>query len=100
MLASHSGAELKYIRLLPNGELDISNLKSLIHDKTKVVAFNHISNALGTINPARKIIKAAHKVGACVLIDGAQAMPHLKFDVQDLDVDFYVGSSHKMYGPA
>lgn len=100
MLASHSGAKLKYIRLLPNGELDVSNLKSLIHDKTKVVAFNHISNALGTINPARKIIKAAHKVGACVLIDGAQAMPHLKFDVQDLDVDFYVGSSHKMYGPA
>tara|TARA_B100000497_G_C7692017_1_gene421106 strand:- start:1868 stop:3079 length:1212 start_codon:yes stop_codon:yes gene_type:complete len=100
MLASHSGAKLKYISLLANGELDISNLESLIHDKTKVVAFNHISNALGTINPARKIIKAAHQVGACVLIDGAQAMPHLKFDVQDLDVDFYVGSSHKMYGPA
>ncbi len=100
MLASHSGAKLKYISLLANGELDISNLELLIHDKTKVVAFNHISNALGTINPARKIIKAAHQVGACVLIDGAQAMPHLKFDVQDLDVDFYVGSSHKMYGPA
>src|SRR5690606_32625732 len=71
----------------------------LLSGKTKLVFCNHISNALGTINPIKEIIKKAHNVGAAVLIDGAQACPHLKPDVQDLDVDFYVASAHKMCGP-
>jgi cysteine desulfurase/selenocysteine lyase len=71
----------------------------LLSEKTRLVFVNHISNALGTINPIEKIIKKAHQVGAAVLIDGAQACPHLKPDVQDLDVDFYVASAHKMCGP-
>lgn len=71
----------------------------LLSGKTKMVAVNHVSNTLGTVNPIREIIEKAHKVGAAVLIDGAQSAPHLKVDVQDLDADFYCISSHKMYGP-
>ena len=72
---------------------------SLLKLKPKLVFVNHISNALGTINPIKQIIDESHKVGAAVLIDGAQACPHIKSDVQDLDVDFYVTSAHKMCGP-
>ena len=100
MLAQVSGAKLVFIPMLESGELDISILDSLLNSRTKIVAFNHISNALGTVNPVKKIISAAHAVGACVFVDGAQAFPHMAINVQELDVDFYAGSAHKMYGPS
>ena len=82
-----------------NGELIFEEFENLLSEKTKLVFLNHVSNALGTVNPIKKIIDAAHTVGAAVLIDGAQAAPHIKADVQKLDVDFYVVSAHKMCGP-
>lgn len=94
-----SGATLRIIPMNDKGELLIDAFDALLSDKTKVVAVNHISNTLGTISPVKEIITKAHKVGAAVLIDGAQAAPHLKTDVQDLDCDFYCVSAHKMYGP-
>ena len=94
-----SGATLKVIPMNEKGELVMEAYDQLLTDKTKLVAVNHISNALGTINPIREIIKKAHKVGAAVLIDGAQAVPHIKPDVQELDCDFYVFSGHKMCAP-
>ncbi|HET8809330.1 MAG TPA: cysteine desulfurase, partial [Flavobacteriaceae bacterium] len=81
------------------GELDKIHLENAFSQKTKLVFVNHVSNALGTINPIEKIIEKAHAVGAAVLIDGAQAAPHIKADVQALDVDFYLASAHKMCGP-
>jgi cysteine desulfurase/selenocysteine lyase len=92
-------AKLKVIPVSRNGELDIEVYKSFLSSKTRIVAVNHASNSLGTINPIKEIIKLAHEVGAVVLIDGAQAGAHLEIDVQDLDCDFYCLSSHKMYGP-
>jgi len=94
-----SGATLKVIPINEKGEMILKEFDTLLSDKTKVVAVNHISNTLGTINPVKEIIAKAHKVGAAVLIDGAQAAPHLKVDVQELDCDFYCVSAHKMYGP-
>lgn len=94
-----SGAVLKVIPINDKGELLMDAFNKLLSDKTKLVAVNHISNTLGTINPVKEIIAKAHQVGAVVLIDGAQAAPHLKVDVQDLDCDFYCVSAHKMYGP-
>lgn len=94
-----SGAVLKVIPMLHNGTLDMEAYAALLNDRTRIVAVNHISNALGTINPIKRIIEMAHKAGAAVLIDGAQAVPHLKPDVQDLDCDFYVFSGHKICGP-
>jgi len=94
-----SGAILKVIPINANGELIMEDYDALLSDKTKMVAVNHISNTLGTINSIKEIIDKAHKVGAAVLIDGAQAAPHLKVDVQALDCDFYCVSAHKMYGP-
>ena len=85
--------------VITNGELVLSDYNRLLSNKTKLVFVNHISNALGTINPIEEIIEKAHKVGAAVLVDGAQACPHLIPDVQKLDVDFYVASAHKMCGP-
>jgi len=99
MACERSGATLKVIPMNEKGELVLEDLNQLINNKTKVVAVNHISNALGTINPIKEIIAKAHTVGAAVLIDGAQAVPHLKPDVQDLDCDFYVFSGHKMCAP-
>ncbi|MDT0558592.1 cysteine desulfurase [Ichthyenterobacterium sp. W332] len=99
MLCEATGAELKVIPMNIEGELVLSNYDNILSDKTKLVFVNHISNALGTINPIKTIIKKAHLFGAAVLIDGAQACPHLIPDVQDLDVDFYVASAHKMCGP-
>lgn len=99
MLCEHTGAILKVIPMNYDGELLMEEYEKLLSDKTKIVFCNHISNALGTINPIEFIIKKAHQVGAAVLIDGAQACPHLKPDVQALDVDFYVTSAHKMCGP-
>jgi cysteine desulfurase/selenocysteine lyase len=92
-------AKLKAIPVSRNGELDIEVYKTFLSPKTKVVALNHASNSLGTINPIKEVIRLAHEVGAVVLIDGAQAGAHLEIDVQDLDCDFYCLSSHKMYGP-
>src|SRR5690606_21926621 len=94
-----SGAVLKVIPMLADGSLDMEAYEQLLTDKTKIVSVNHISNALGTINPVKTIIEKAHAVGAAVLIDGAQATPHLKPDVQDLDCEFYVFSGHKICGP-
>jgi cysteine desulfurase/selenocysteine lyase len=99
MLCERTGAILKVIPMNQNGELVLSEFDSLLNDKTKLVFVNHISNALGTINPIEYIIEKAHAVGAAVLIDGAQSCPHLKPDVQKLDVDFYVCSAHKICGP-
>ncbi|SFC60251.1 aminotransferase class V-fold PLP-dependent enzyme [Flavobacterium phragmitis] len=99
MLCEKTGAVLKVIPIDENGELIISEFDALLSDKTKIVTVNHISNALGVINPIQYIIDRAHAVGAAVLIDGAQAVPHLKPDVQELDCDFYAFSGHKMCGP-
>lgn len=99
MLCERSGAILKVIPMNLEGELIMSEYEQLLSEKTKLVFVNHISNALGTINPIEEIIQKAHGVGAAVLVDGAQACPHLKPDMQNLDVDFYVTSAHKMCGP-
>jgi cysteine desulfurase/selenocysteine lyase len=99
MLCEKTGATLKVIPMNENGELIISEYDKLLSPKTKIVTVNHISNALGTINPIKYMIDKAHEVGAAILIDGAQAVPHLKPDVQALDCDFYVFSGHKMCGP-
>jgi cysteine desulfurase/selenocysteine lyase len=99
MLCEHTGANLLVIPMNYDGELLMEEYEKLLSDKTKLVVCNHISNGLGTINPIEFIIEKAHQVGAAVLIDGAQACPHLKPDVQTLDVDFYVTSAHKMCGP-
>ncbi len=98
-LCERTGAKLVVIPMNEAGELQLDEFEKLLNTKTKIVAVNHISNALGTINPIKYIIEKAHQVGAAVLIDGAQAVPHLKPDVQDLDCDFYVFSGHKLYGP-
>jgi cysteine desulfurase/selenocysteine lyase len=99
MLCEKTGATLKVIPMNENGELIMSEYDKLLSPKTKIVTVNHISNALGTINPIKYMIDKAHEVGAAILIDGAQAVPHLKPDVQALDCDFYVFSGHKMCGP-
>lgn len=99
MLCEKTGAILKVIPINDDGTLQMDKYASLLNEKTKLVFANHISNALGIINPIADIIKAAHKYGAAVLIDGAQACSHIKADVQALDVDFYVTSAHKMCGP-
>ena len=99
MLCERTGAILKVIPMNQEGELLMDAYEELLSNKTKLVFCNHISNALGTINPIEEIIEKAHKVGAAVLIDGAQAAPHLVADVQALDVDFYTCSAHKICGP-
>lgn len=93
------GAKLRVIPVSDNGELNIAEFEKLVNSKTKLVAVNHASNSLGSINPIKHIINKAHSVGASVLIDGAQAAAHLEIDVQDLGCDFYCISGHKMYGP-
>ena len=99
MLCEKTGATMEVIPMNNQGELDMRSYEMLLKLKPKLVFVNHISNALGTINPIDEIINQAHSVGAAVLVDGAQACPHIKSDVQDLDVDFYVTSAHKMCGP-
>ncbi|GAA4268564.1 aminotransferase class V-fold PLP-dependent enzyme [Hyunsoonleella aestuarii] len=99
MLCERTGAILKVIPMNEDGELVMAKYDELLSNNTKLVFVNHVSNALGTINPIEYIIDEAHKVGAAVLIDGAQSSPHIKANVQDLDVDFYVASAHKMCGP-
>ena len=99
MLCEKTGAILKVIPMTLNGSLDIESYHSLLNSKTKLIFVNHVSNALGTINPIKEIINEAHTYGAKVLIDGAQACPHIKTDVQELNVDYYVTSAHKLCGP-
>lgn len=99
ILCEEKGASLKVIPITDKGELLIDEYKKLLTPKTKLVAVNQASNSLGTINPVKEIIEAAHQAGAVVLIDGAQSAVHLDIDVQDMDCDFFAFSSHKMYGP-
>lgn len=99
LICAQVGASLKIVPINDAGELDLETYKKLLNENTKLVAVNHISNALGTINDVKEITKAAHAVGAVVLIDGAQSVPHMNIDVQDLDADFYTFSAHKMCGP-
>ena len=99
MCCEKSGSTLKVIPIMDNGELDISEFENLLSKNTKLVSIAHISNALGTLTPVEEIIEMSHRVGAKVLVDGAQAASHIPLNMQDLDVDFYVFSAHKMYGP-
>jgi cysteine desulfurase/selenocysteine lyase len=99
MLCERTGAQLKVIPMGEDGALKMEKFEALLSEKTKLIFLNHVSNALGTVNPVKEIIKKAKAVGAAVLLDGAQAAPHIKADVQELDVDFYVVSAHKMCGP-
>jgi cysteine desulfurase/selenocysteine lyase len=99
MLCEQTGAVLRIVPIDDRGEIDLEQYAALLSPRTRIVAMSHVSNALGTINPVREIIGQAHARGAVVLIDGAQAVPHLTVDVQALDCDFYVFSSHKMFGP-
>jgi cysteine desulfurase/selenocysteine lyase len=99
MLCERTGAELKVIPMSDEGELDMTTYQDLLNEKTKLVFVNHVSNALGTVNPVKRIIELAHACGAAVLIDGAQATPHIRPDLQELDCDFYTCSAHKICGP-
>jgi cysteine desulfurase/selenocysteine lyase len=99
MLCQRTGASLKVIPMSNEGELLMDSYRDLLSKNTKLVVCNHVSNALGTINPIQDLITLAHEVGAAVLIDGAQSSPHIKVDVQKLDVDFYTASAHKLCGP-
>ena len=99
MLCEKTGAIMKVIPMNEKGDLDLSKFSDLLGNKTKVVFVNHVSNALGTVNPIETIIEKSHNAGAAVLIDGAQAAPHFEIDVRKLDVDFYVCSAHKLCGP-
>ena len=99
MACEQSGAILKVIPITNSGEWEMETFHSLLSDRTKLVAVNHISNALGTINPVQEVIAAAHSKGIPVLLDGAQAVPHMAVDVQRLDCEFYAFSGHKLFGP-
>jgi len=99
MLCEEKGAKLKVIPMNDNGELIMEQFESLLSSKTKIVAINHISNTLGTINPVEKIIAMAHDKGSLVLVDGAQSVAHMPIDVVSLNADFYVFSGHKLFGP-
>jgi cysteine desulfurase/selenocysteine lyase len=99
MLCERKGCKLQVVSFNEKGELNIDELKSKINEKTKLIAVTHVSNAMGTINPIKEIIDIAHKHNVPVLIDGAQSIPHIKVDMQDLDADFYAFSAHKIYGP-
>ena len=99
LLREKLGIRLTVLRMNQKGEVCMNALKGLVSEKTKFVSVTHMSNALGTINPVKEMVEIAHSVGAKIMIDGAQATPHMSVDVQDLDCDFYALSGHKMYGP-
>lgn len=99
MLCQRTGADLRHLPMNEHGEVILDGIENIIDENTAMVAFNHISNALGTINPVEAILERAQKVGAWTLVDGAQSGPHAKVDVRAWDVDFFTLSSHKMYGP-
>lgn len=98
-LAKERGAVLKYIELEEDGTISLENVRAAITDRTKIVSMVYVSNVLGTMNPVKEVAKIAHEHGAVMMVDGAQAAPHLKIDVQDLDCDFFAFSGHKMVGP-
>ena len=99
MVCKEVGATLKVASVLPNGELDLKSFESLLNDRTKAVAITHVSNVLGTINPIQQMTKIAHSKNIPVIVDGAQAVPHIPVNVAELDCDFYVFTGHKLYGP-
>ena len=99
MMIKNNDAKLRVIPLKDNGELDMDEFKNILSNKTKIVFLNHVSNALGIINPIKEIIDISHKNGAIVLIDGAQSAAHFKIDLQKLNVDFFTASAHKLCGP-
>lgn len=99
LVASATGAKVRFAPITESGDLDLSGLKSMIGPRTRIVALAHVSNVLGTVNPVRAVADLAHQAGAVVVIDGAQAVPHIAADMAALDVDFYVASGHKMFGP-
>ncbi|HEY0355023.1 MAG TPA: cysteine desulfurase, partial [Flavisolibacter sp.] len=99
ILCQEKGAILKVIPINDDGELEMEAFEKLLSERTKLVSIVHVSNALGTINPVKEIIQKAHQAGAVVVVDGAQSTVHLDIDVQDMDCDFFVFSSHKLYGP-
>ena len=99
MLAERTGAKVVAIQITPEGELDMESFHCLLGERTRILAFNHVSNALGTINPVADMVAKAKAQGVITLIDGAQAVPHFQVDVQALDCDFYVFSAHKLFGP-
>lgn len=98
-VAAATGAKLNYVPLQPDGTIDLQDVQQTISDRTKFVAITHVSNVLGAVNPVKEIIRLAHMRGATVLVDGAQSIPHMRVDVQELDCDFYAFSGHKMCGP-
>jgi cysteine desulfurase/selenocysteine lyase len=99
MICEENGAHLRVVPIDDNGDIILDEFNRLLSGKTKIAAISHISNALGTVNPVKQMIEMSHRKGVPVLIDGAQAVPHLRVDVRDLDADFYVFSSHKVFGP-
>jgi cysteine desulfurase / selenocysteine lyase len=99
MVCEEKGARLRVIPMDDRGVLQLDEYENLLNERTKIVAVVHVSNALGTINPVKEMIATAHRRGIPVLVDGAQAVPHMKVDVQELDCDFYAFSAHKMFGP-
>lgn len=99
LLQRHKDITIRVVDINDRGELDIEQYKSFFNDRTVLATFTHVSNVLGTVNPVKEMVKIAHEHGVTAMIDGAQASPHLHIDVKDLDCDFYVFSSHKMYGP-
>ena len=99
MLCEEKKAKLRVAPINDNGEVVLEEFVRLLSSKTKIAAISHISNALGTVNPMKQMIEIAHQHGVPVLVDGAQAVPHVRIDVRDLDADFYAFSSHKVFGP-
>jgi cysteine desulfurase / selenocysteine lyase len=99
LICEQTGARLVVAPITDSGELDLDAFRGLLGPRTKIVAFAHVSNALGTVNPVADLVAAAHRAGAVVLVDGAQAVPHMRVDVRALDCDFYAFSAHKMFGP-
>ncbi len=99
IVCEHTGATVRKLPITERGELDLAALPALLTERTKLVALVHVSNALGTVNPVREVIRAAHQVGARVLLDGAQAVPHMPVDVTELGCDFYAWSGRKLFGP-
>ncbi|MSE09386.1 aminotransferase class V-fold PLP-dependent enzyme, partial [Lactobacillus salivarius] len=99
VIAQEKNLKVKYVTLTEEGKLDLDDLKQKITDKTKIVAVTHVSNVLGTINPIKEIAAIVHQSNAILVVDGAQSVPHLPVDIQDLEADFYVFSGHKMLGP-
>lgn len=99
MIAEERGAKIRVIPINEKGELILDEYENLLNERTKIVAVAHVSNSLGTVNPIKEIVATAHKFGVPVCVDGAQAVPHMRVDVQDLDADFYAFSGHKMFAP-